>query len=35
MIRAGVSPANVDRAIASIDEELAQIGARRASPPRS
>ena len=27
MIRAGVSPANVERAIASIDEELAQIAA--------
>ena len=29
LIRAGVSPANVDRAVASIDEELARLRSRR------
>ena len=35
VIRAGVSPANVDRAVASIDEEVDAAPARRASRRRS
>ena len=35
VIRAGVSPANVDRAVASIDEEIGAARARRADARRS